>query len=123
MQDVTHKRKEVEFFLKDFREKKGIWGILFLDDRGKNFSTLASLELRPVDREMVVDSLVAEDYSEGPLPELWHGSNEMWVFGKTVKDKEIYIKITLGASGSNTICISFHIAEHPMSHPLRNQTL
>lgn len=93
-----------------------------MDDRGKNFNTLSTLEIRPVDREQVLDSLVAEDFSEGPLPEDWYGSKEMWVFGKTMRETEIYIKITPGAQGAKTICISFHIAEHPMSYPLKNQT-
>lgn len=122
MQDVKQKRIEVEVFLKDFFEKKKIWGIYFLDDRGKNFATLSALEIRPVDREQVLDSLVAEDFSAGPLPENWHGSKEMWVFGKAIKETEIYIKITLGAPGAKTICISFHIAEHPMSYPLKIQS-
>lgn len=118
MQDVKKKKEEVEVFLKSFKEKKRIWGIFFIG-RDKNFNTLTTLEIRPVDREQVLDDLTAEDYSEGPLPEDWHGSKEMWVFGKLVKGNEIYIKITLGAEGSQTICISFHIAEHPMRYPLK----
>lgn len=118
MQDVN-KKTEVEAFLKSFQEKKKIWGVLFLDDRGKNFNTLSTLEIRPIDREQVLDRLVAEDFSEGPLPEDWHGSKEMWVFGKQMKGEEIYIKITLGVEGAKTICISFHIAERPMSYPLK----
>ncbi|HSJ69349.1 MAG TPA: hypothetical protein VK921_16830 [Anditalea sp.] len=120
MQDVT-KKKEVETFLKDFKEKKKIWGVLFLG-RDKNFKTLALLELRPVDREGVLDNLTIEDYSQGPIPEDWYGSKEMWVFGKVLKGHEIYIKITLGAEGSNTICISFHTADHPMLYPLKHKS-
>jgi hypothetical protein len=115
------KRKEVETFLKNFHEKKKIWGVLFLG-REKNFTTLSTLEIRPADREQVLDKLSVEDYSEGPLPEEWHGNKEMWVFGKTVKDQEIYIKITLGAEGSNTICISFHTAEYPMRYPFKDKS-
>ncbi|RED91914.1 type II toxin-antitoxin system MqsR family toxin [Marinoscillum furvescens] len=118
MRDV-HKKKEVEAFLKSFKDKKKIWGVFFKDDRGKNFNTLTALDIRPVDREQVLDELVADDYSEGPKPEDWYGSKEMWVFGKQMKGEEIYIKITLGAEGAKTICISFHIAEYPMSYPLK----
>lgn len=112
------KKEEVEAFLKRFKEKKKIWGILFLG-RDKNFKTLLSLEMRPVDREQVLDNLSSEDYSEGPKPEEWLGSKEMWVFGKVIKGHEIYIKITLGAEGTQTICISFHQAEHQMNYPFR----
>ncbi len=117
MQNVNKKR-EVEAFLTNFKEKKKIWGIFFLG-REKNFNTLSSLEMRPVDREQVLDDLTTEDYSEGPKPEDWYGSKEMWVFGKKIKNQEIYIKITLGVEGTNTICISFHTAEHPMTYPLK----
>ena len=30
----------------------------------------------------------------------------------------IYIKITLG-KGASALCISFHIAEHPMNYPFK----
>jgi len=80
---------------------------------------LTFLEIRPVDRDKVLDELTVEDYCEGPLPEDWYGSKHMWVFGKVIKGNEIYIKITLGADGSNTLCISFHIAEHPMVYPFK----
>ena len=43
----------------------------------------------------------------------------MWVFGKDVKEREIYIKIMLGCADSQTICISFHIAEYPLSYPFK----
>lgn len=111
-------KKTVEAFLSNFKEKKQIWGVLFLG-RKKNFNTLALLELRPIERERVLDSLCAEDYSQGPVPEDWYGGKEMWIFGKQVKGHEIYIKITLGAAGTNTICISFHVAEYPMKYPFK----
>lgn len=119
MSGVTQKA-DVEAFLKDFKEKKEFWGIFFLDDRGKNFKTLSELDIRPVDREQVLDELTAADYSQGPLDEDWYGGKEMWVFGKEMKGTEIYIKITLGAPGTQTICISFHIAEHPMKYPFKD---
>jgi len=47
----------------------------------------------------------------------------MWVFGKTVKNKEIYIKISLGKENTNAICISFHIAEYDLTYPFKNEML
>jgi len=115
---IEKKKEAVEAFLHSFKEKKKVWGVIFLD-RAKNFNTLTTLEIRPVEREQVLDRLTAKDYSQGPLAENWHGGKEMWVFGKMLKGQEVYIKITLGAPGANTICISFHIAEHPMRYPLK----
>jgi len=47
----------------------------------------------------------------------------MWVFGKEVKKKEVYIKISMGIENTNAICISFHIAEYPMKYPYKNVKL
>jgi hypothetical protein len=60
-------KDEVSEFLKFFKEKMKIWDVLFRDDRGKNTQTLADLELRPIDRKRILEKLVIEDYSQGPL--------------------------------------------------------
>jgi hypothetical protein len=109
----------VKHFLKEFKEKKKIWSVLFRDDRDKNFKTLIKLEITPVDREKVLEGLVVTDYCEGPIEDKLYGGADMWVFGRQVKGHEIYIKISLGMPGSQVICISFHIAEHPMSYPFK----
>jgi hypothetical protein len=113
------KEAEVSSFVKDFKEKMRIWDVLFRDDRGKNAQALVDLELRPIDRKAILESLETKDYSEGPLEEKLYGVADMWVFGKTIKKKELYIKITMGAMGSNVICISFHLAQHKMNYPLK----
>ncbi|MFA7380932.1 MAG: toxin [Bacteroidia bacterium] len=110
---------EVAYFLKDFKEKMKFWDVLFRDDRGKNARALVDLELRPVERKAILEALETKDYSEGPLKENLYGGADMWVFGKTVKKKEVYIKITMGAMGSSVICISFHLAQHKMIYPLK----
>lgn len=110
---------EVARFLKNFKEKMKFWDVLFRDDRGKNAQALVDLELRPTDRKAILEALETSDYSEGPLPEILYGTADMWVFGKTVKKKEVYIKITMGVMGSSVICISFHLAQHKMNYPLK----
>ena len=109
----------VASFLKDFKEKLKFWDVLFRDDRGKNAQTLVDLELRPIERKTILATLEVKDYSEGPLEEILYGRADMWVFGKTIKNKEVYIKITMGAMGSSVICISFHLAQHKMQYPLK----
>jgi hypothetical protein len=110
---------EVASFLRDFKEKMKFWDLLFRDDRGKNAQALVDLELRPIERKAIVEALEIEDYSEGPLEEKLYGGADMWVFGKTVKKKEVYIKITMGAMGNSVICISFHLAQYKMTYPLK----
>lgn len=110
---------EVAAFLKDFKEKMSFWDVLFRDDRGKNAQALIDLELRPIERKNILEILETKDYCEGPLAEILYGGADMWIFGKTIKKKEVYIKITMGAMNSSVICISFHMAQHKMHYPLK----
>jgi hypothetical protein len=112
-------KQEVETYLKELKVKMEIFGILFLDDRGKNQQTLHHLEISPAKRKEIIGSLRAEDYSEGPLDEKMHGILPMWIFGKQVKKREVYIKVSMGLENNEAVCISFHIAEHHMNYPLK----
>ena len=109
----------VQKFLDDFHLKTRIFDIIFLDNRDKNFQSLLKLEISSFKRKEIIATLQIENYSEGPLPDILHHSSDMWVFGKLVKKREIYIKISMGVPGSQTICISFHIAEKSMNFPLK----
>jgi hypothetical protein len=112
--------ESVERFLNELKAKISINKILFLDNRSKNFQSLLDLEITGKERMNCLSDLKPTDYSEGPIQEdFFGGPREMWVFGKRVKKKEVYIKITLGKTGSDAVCISFHIAEHPMKYPFR----
>ena len=111
--------EQIRIFLKNFNDKKKIWEILFRDDRGKNAQTLLQLEIRPFEREKIIDSVIVEDYSEGPLEDKLNQSADMWVFGKIYKGKMIYIKIAMGLPINPVICISFHEAEYKMKFPLK----
>ena len=102
-------KEEVQRFLNQMKEKIKVFGIIYRDDRGKNAQTL---------RDSVIINIEVEDYSEGPVIDTLNQCGEMWVFGKDVKEQEVYIKITLG-KGSSALCISFHIAEHPMNYPFK----
>lgn len=112
-------KNEVELFLNDFRIKANTWGIIYRDDRGKNTQALLDLEIRPIDRTNIIKALSIEDFSEGPIEEILYRGSLMWVFGKTIKSTEVYIKITLGKPNNKIICISFHIAKYPMNYPFK----
>ena len=111
-------KEEVQSFLNEMKEKIKVFGIIYRDDRGKNVQTLVDLEITPKYRDTVIINLEVKDYSEGPDNDTLNQCGEMWVFGKDVKGQEVYIKITLG-KGSSALCISFHIAEHPMNYPFK----
>jgi len=92
---------------------------LFYDERGKNQQALHDLEISPAKRKLVIRSLKIEDYSQGPLDEKMHGILPMWVFGKCVNGKEVYIKISLGTENNHVVCISFHLSEHSINYPFK----
>lgn len=114
-------KEQVELFLGELHTKMRIFGILFRDDRDKNRKTLQELEIVPSYRKVVVENLRMEDYVQGPVVDELNRLGEMWVFGKDVKEREIYIKVMISGTTSQTICISFHIAEHPLIYPFKNK--
>jgi len=112
-------KNEVEEFLRNFKPKMNIWDVLFYDSRSKNIQTLLDLEISRNYRVQVLEELDYRDYSEGPLKDNMLEEADMWVFGKTIKSQEVYIKITMGNPNRSVICISFHLAEYPMNYPLK----
>ena len=113
-------KQEVESFLNDFKTKMRFFQIIFLDDRGKNAQAILDLEISPIKRKEIIEKLIVEDYSEGPLEEKMRGILPMWVFGREVKKTEVYIKISMGKENSQTICISFHPSEHPINYQFKH---
>ena len=110
---------DVQCFLEQFHEKMKVFGILYRDDRGKNQKALEELEIVPSFRKVIIENLKVEDYVEGPLVDELNKLGEMWVFGKDVKGREVYIKIMISQFGGQTICISFHLAEHRLNYPFK----
>lgn len=47
----------------------------------------------------------------------------MWIFGKEINGHEVFIKITMGIPNASVICISFHLAEHPLHYPLKGAAI
>lgn len=114
-------REEVASFLSKFKTKSKLLGIIFRGDRHKNEQALADLEISALRRREEVLSLEVENYSDGPKKDTLNKVEDMWIFGKRIEGKEVYIKITLGGYNKETFCISFHIAEHKMSYPFSDK--
>lgn len=111
--------EEVKKFLNTLFEKIKIFGILFRDDRGKNTQSLLDLDIRAQQREDIIKELSVEDYVQGPIPDNINNYGDMWVFGKDVKGKEVYIKVSLCTENFSAVCISFHIAEHKLIYKFK----
>lgn len=110
-------KQAVEQFLNQFGIKLDIWGIFYLD-RDKNEEALKALGITPKARDEIVRQLHPNDYVE-TLPAEYF--DEMWVFGRDMDGTELYIKIALGEPNSQTICISFHIAEHSIGYAFKQK--
>ena len=63
--------------------------------------------------------LEAADYVQGPLANQQPTEAPLWVFGRTIRRREIYIKVSLGRPNNSVLCISFHLAEHPLRYPFK----
>lgn len=111
---------DVQQFLNEFHSKLKVFGIIYRDDRDKNKRALEVLEIVPSYRRIVIESLRCEDYVEGPIIDALSKLGEMWVFGKEVKGREVYIKIMIPRMSPQTICISFHLSEFPLTYPFKN---
>jgi hypothetical protein len=111
-QKMIKTKQEVEQFLNQFNIKFDVWGIFYLN-RDKNNEALKALGITAKARDEIVRQLKSDDYVETLQADFF---NEMWVFGRDVDGSELYIKIALGQPNSNTICISFHVAEHPIKY-------
>ena len=72
-------KEEVQKFLNQFHEKMKIFCIIYRDDRGKNQKTLEELEIVPIHRKVVIESLNVEDYVQGPIIDELNKIGEMWV--------------------------------------------
>jgi hypothetical protein len=112
-------KDQIEAFLRDFKYKLGFWGLFIRTSRDKNFVTMTQLEYSIEDVKNELKGLEFRDYAEGPVEETLYKGADMWVFGKVIQSKEIYIKITMGQPSSKVLCISFHFAEGPLNYPYK----
>jgi len=108
--------EDIESFLNAFKEKLKIWNVIYLS-RKKNLDALLMLGIVPNQRREYLISLTTQDYCQGPKPS--NNNMPIWVFGKTIGKKEVYIKIQIGKPNKSVICISFHLAKYPLDYPYK----
>jgi hypothetical protein len=116
------KKEEIEHFLNDFKQKMNFWNLIMHSNRldKKNALTMLELELNIEKLKKILNDLKVSDYSEGPKPDTLYKGKDLWVFGKEIKNREVYIKITVGEPANPVICISFHFSEYAMKYPYKN---
>ncbi|HEX8426668.1 MAG TPA: hypothetical protein VF639_10300 [Hymenobacter sp.] len=112
----------MESYLQAFQTKLSVFSVVFLDRDKNSTKTLLKLGISGDNRLACLRELEPTDYVQGPIPNQQPTEAPLWVFGRTIRRHEIYIKVTLGRPNGSVLCISFHVAEHPLSYPHKSST-
>jgi hypothetical protein len=111
---------KIKTFLKEFKKiASGRRGI-YLIPREESQKTLADLGLTKKNFKEVIMTLSVMDYCEGPKIDESRPGN-IWIFGKQIGGKEIYIKLKVAQVSRKkiAICISFHPAAFTLCFPFQ----
>ena len=120
-----HEREKVRDFLQLVKETitnpvtdQG-WRLVL---RPENKECILQLGFKYQDIYETLLGLSVEDYCEGPCQDR-DLPGELWVFGKVVENKTVYIKMKLASFGPLKIVrvISFHFAEHTLEYPFKEE--
>lgn len=80
--------------------------------------TLLDLSYDVCDVAAQLRELTIEEYSETLVDKNDINPPLLFVFGKNINNKQIYIKLKIkGDSKRHVLCVSFHYAEHVMTFP------
>lgn len=112
-------KASIRSFLLSVKYASRPWVIL---SREKNEAT--KFELVLTDEEVIeeVRELSVQDYCYGPCKDEdeWI-EGDVWVFGKTIKERQVYIKLKLSGDeqGQAVKVLSFHFPERPMKYQFK----
>jgi len=109
-------------FLNEFKKIVVIGRGLDIVSRRENLDALSDLGLTKKNLKEEILALSVQDYCEGPEPDR-DRPGEIWIFGKHIAGKDIYIKLKIAQVGKERIakCISFHAATFPLCFPYRDK--
>ena len=94
-------------------------GLLFMNQRIKNAQTLADLGILESTQREIIENLKPEDYYKGPDPDEKYPWKLVAVFGVGYQGVELYIKFSMGVTGTPVVCLSFHEAGSPMKYQFK----
>ena len=130
---MKSKKREVERFLtelrailedENFNESTDLTLIRSKKKEKEKFSTVYTLLDLDYDAEDVVDrlkELTVEEYSETLFDKNDVNPLLLFVFGKDINRKQVYIKLKIkGDQKRHVLCMSFHFAEYQMLLPYAN---
>ena len=110
-------RESVKSFLLAVKYATQPWIML---SRKKNEATKIQLGLTDEDIREEILGLSVNDYCGGPCEDK-EVKGDVWIFGKVIREEEVYIKLKLAGDekGQGVRIISFHIPEKPLRYPFR----
>jgi len=114
------KKAQIAEFLKEFKKIATSGRGLDIIPRRENIAALAELGLTKKNQKDEIMGLTVSDYCQGPERDK-DRPGEIWVFGKQISGKEVYIKLKIAQAGKEKIakCISFHPSIFPLCFPFR----
>jgi hypothetical protein len=98
-------------------------GAIFLSIQSKKkeviaFRSLLDLDYEAEDIVARLRELTVEEYSETKIDKDDVNPPLLFVFGKDIDHKTVYIKLKIkGDQHRHILCVSFHYAENPMNFP------
>ena len=105
--DIEH-----DFFFQEYRLNDDP------EDMCNNSNTMLALDYSASNIVEELKTLEIQDYSETVLDSKKEGLVPLYVFGRVIKGKEVYIKVRIKSRKNNSefiFCLSFHFAKHPIS--------
>ncbi|PSL48693.1 MqsR (Motility quorum-sensing regulator) toxin of toxin-antitoxin system [Chitinophaga niastensis] len=102
---------EVEELLREIKRRIKEDGLLFMNGRNKNAQTLSEFGITGRQQTEIIDSITAIDYCGGPEEDEKYPWKSVSVFGKPFRHIELYIKFSIGLTGTPVVCLSFHESE------------
>lgn len=113
-------RREVAAFLDEFRKIATGKGLIRVDESVKNMETILQLGITESQRFEEILSLSLDDFSD-ISPERAEGEAKCYIFGKTVAESLVYIKVKIDYRNGIGFarCVSFHFPERKMLFPLK----
>jgi hypothetical protein len=111
--------QEVEEFLKEFKLLIPTTAQLHLVFRkdGSTQNTMSILGYTKTNVHAELLQLTSADYNKHEGDRNQPSSPQVWIFGKQIQGKEIYIKIKKHRAGTKGVCISFHESKWALTYP------
>lgn len=110
---------QVAQYLQEFKDKLKFFGFILIDRDKNSTRTLLQMGINGDQVGECLQELQPTDYFQGPLPNQQAGNPDVWVFGHVCRGHEMYVKVHLGRPSRQVVCISFHLAEHPIQYPFK----